>query len=95
MQLHFLAWFKLYNACGFPIYLVGAEGCRGRERTNYFTTTNVWGFKVPKLGVSRNRCHTAAPTGPVLYTVSNLFGQNAALQHPSRREDSENWDFAG
>lgn len=31
MQLHFLAWFKWHNAGGFPIYLVWAEGWKGRE----------------------------------------------------------------
>lgn len=33
MQLNFLAWFKLHNAGGFPMYLVWAEGWRGREMT--------------------------------------------------------------
>lgn len=49
---------------------------------------------MPKLSISGNTCHYC-PTDHISYTEQNLSGQNAALHHLTRQEDSKNQDFAG
>lgn len=82
MQLAYLyTWFVL------------KDGEKEKGNPNHVITTNqthgILNFKKAKLGISRNICH-CCPTDPVLYTVPNLSGQNAALHHLTRQEDSKN-----